>query len=174
MKNLPVIYLKPGELHISSEPSLVTTVLGSCVSVTMFNRRLGIGAICHGMLPECSSSDSRRCLSSGICKDSCRDCLKYVDCSIYSMIGQFQKLGIGSNEIEVKLFGGANVLQVRNGADSNTVGNQNIKKAMQVINSEKLKLTASDVGGERGYKIIFYPHTGEVMKKRIKKGIWGN
>ena len=48
---LAPLRLKPGELLICREPHEVTTVLGSCVSITMFNARLGLAAICHAMLP---------------------------------------------------------------------------------------------------------------------------
>ncbi len=51
-EKLPVYYLRPGELHIADHPGIVTTVLGSCVSVTMFSRRREVGAICHGLMPE--------------------------------------------------------------------------------------------------------------------------
>ena len=49
----PVIYLKSGEIYFTEEPVIVLTVLGSCVSVTLFHRRLGYSAICHGLLPRC-------------------------------------------------------------------------------------------------------------------------
>lgn len=167
--NLPGVYLKPGELHITKEPNIVTTVLGSCISVTMHSRRLGVGAICHGVLPNCDNS-------CGKCSKNCNDSFKYVECSIRHMINQFQELGVNRNEIEVKLFGGADVIQVKS-ADrkykSKTVGKQNIEKALQIINSENLKLAVTDVGGEKGYKIIFNTSTGEVLRKRIAKKFVG-
>lgn len=164
---LPIVYLKPGELHISAEPNVVMTVLGSCVSIVMFNRRLGIGAICHGALPKCAGICSKE--DNPGCCGNCSDPFRYVECSIYHMIGEFRKLGIGRNEIEVKLFGGADVLESKEGPPKATVGMQNISKALQIINSEGLKLVASDVGGERGYKVFFYTHTGDVWRKRIGK-----
>ena len=38
--DLEKVYLKPGELYIGEGPTKVITVLGSCVSVTLFSRRL--------------------------------------------------------------------------------------------------------------------------------------
>jgi chemotaxis receptor (MCP) glutamine deamidase CheD len=46
------LFLKPGEVCISREPAVVTTILGSCIAVTMFNERLKIGGICHALLPK--------------------------------------------------------------------------------------------------------------------------
>ena len=48
---LPHVYLKPGELFLSREPAIVSTVLGSCVSITFFEPAASLGAMCHVMLP---------------------------------------------------------------------------------------------------------------------------
>jgi chemotaxis receptor (MCP) glutamine deamidase CheD len=49
--DLSFIYLRPGEIHATQKPALVKTILGSCVSAILFNRRSCIGAICHDLLP---------------------------------------------------------------------------------------------------------------------------
>jgi chemotaxis protein CheD len=159
---LPVVYLKPGELYIARRPTIVTTVLGSCISVTMFNRRLGIGAICHGLLPRCR--DKKKC------DDNCTEEFKYVGCSVRSMVEEFIMSGSKRNEIEVKVFGGADVFALK-GVDrkSANIGKQNIKAALSVIRSEGLHLLTSDVGGVAGRKIFFNTQTGEVFLKRLKR-----
>ena len=106
---LPNFYLKPGQVYIAETPTLVSTVLGSCISVTMFSSRFRIGAISHGMLPLCKSMNS--------CAGECHESFKYVDCSIQRMIKMFNTYGIKSGEIEVKLFGGADVLGSGNSSD---------------------------------------------------------
>src|SRR5512141_2905785 len=45
------IYLKPGEVVVARDPMLISTVLGSCVAVTMFSPSRGIGAICQSPYP---------------------------------------------------------------------------------------------------------------------------
>lgn len=52
--NFPQVYLKPGELYIAQEPTIILTILGSCIGATFWNRRLGVGALCHAMLPRVS------------------------------------------------------------------------------------------------------------------------
>ncbi len=174
---LPFIYLKPGEIHISSEPSMVTTVLGSCVSVTMFSRRHGTGAICHIMLPKCRcknncDNDCMKCIydSHGGCRRDCADALRYADCSIGKMLTEFKTRGIRPEDIETKMFGGSDMIALTKGTNSTiNVGKQNIDAALQGIEEEGLKLTTYDVGGSYGRKIIFHTHTGEVFLKRIEK-----
>ncbi|HDH11215.1 MAG TPA: chemotaxis protein CheD [Nitrospirae bacterium] len=158
---LPNFYLKPGQIYIAEKPTLVSTVLGSCISVTMFNSRFKIGAISHGMLPLCKSMNS--------CAGECHESFKYVDCSIRRMIKMFNTYGIKSGEIEVKLFGGADVLGSGNVGNIMSVGGMNIETALKMIRTKGLNIVISDVGGLCGRKIYFYTHTGEIFLKRLEK-----
>lgn len=161
---LPVIHLKAGEIYIAEKPTLVATVLGSCISVTMFNNRFKIGAICHGALPVYNKN------RYGL-KEHKNEPFKYVDYSISYMASQLANYGIKTCEIEVKVFGGANMFAVNSGNNNKlTVGEQNIQVAIHTIKEENLRLFISDIGGNRGRKICFYTHTGEVLLKRLKKG----
>ncbi|MBI5675806.1 MAG: chemotaxis protein CheD [Nitrospirae bacterium] len=150
------IFLKPGEIYIGERPAKVVTVLGSCVSVTIFSKRLRIGAICHGALPHCRKM--RRC------HDLCDDTFKYVDCSLHYMLGRMRSLGCADSEIEIKLFGGADTLSSKK---ENTIGSMNVKMALDIIRQENLRVIAADVGDSFGRKIFFMTHTGDVYLKRL-------
>jgi len=160
-EGLSVVHLKPGEAHITDRPELVVTVLGSCLSVTMFSRRLGVAGICHSLLPLCGGRET--------CRSGCREGYRYVDCSIRQMLRAFDKYGIPPGEIETKCFGGADMfVRKSQKPDIFTVGRQNILMAEKIIASEGLKLRAKDVGGVQGRKLLFYTHTGEVLLKRLR------
>lgn len=150
--DLPLVYLKPGEIHFATIPTVVTTVLGSCVSVTMFDPAGGAAAICHALLPEGPRADLFR----------------YVDSSIHHMLGMFSSHGVRQNQLEVKLFGGADMLGA--GASRIGVGRRNVEIARQVLADEGLEVSAADVGGTRGRKLFFHTHTGEVFMKRLRRG----
>lgn len=163
-QELPVIYLKAGEVHVSRKPALVLTVLGSCLSVTMFHRRLSIGAICHGLLPQCR--DMAECMAG------CLDGTKYVDCSIHRMAKHFRGLGALPREIEVKVFGGADMFGGRGAGKAGIcVGMQNSKKALEIIEKEGLRVSSKDLGGAQGRKIFFNTATGEVLLKRLPSNV---
>jgi len=156
------VYLKPGDIFISDKPSVVKTVLGSCISVTMFSSRLRIGSICHGMLPECNEMKGSNCI--------CIERIRYVDCSIRKMLEELHSMGILNDEIEVKMFGGADMFNaIRSKHNIINVGEQNIKAAFKIMGDSNLRLAASDIGGSRGREIIFIPNTGEVFLKKLKK-----
>jgi chemotaxis protein CheD len=154
LDSIPKIYLKPGELHFAVTPTIVSTVLGSCVSITMHNRQYQLGVICHAVLPEE--------LAPG-------EPYRYVDSSVAAMLRMFARYGIAKSDIEVKIFGGAETLPLyEKSSHTVTVGKQNILRAHQIIEKEHLKLLASDVGGTRGRKLLFYTQTGEIYLQRLR------
>lgn len=154
---LETVYLYPAQLCISDQPGRAVTVLGSCVSVTMFSPRLRIGGICHGMLPRCRARHD--------CTAPCVEAFKYMDCALRYMLRRFQNKGITNEEIEVKIFGGADTLASKS---SNSIGRNNVKIALDFLRREKLHVSAADVGDAFGRKVIFGFHTGEVFVKRLK------
>src|SRR5208282_2634940 len=99
---LPDLNLQPGELYLARTPAILRTILGSCVSVTFWSSRLGAGALCHGVLPYCPQV---RPPGFGV-----SDGHRYVDFSIRYLAQQFDLLGAQRDELQVKLFGGADVL----------------------------------------------------------------
>jgi chemotaxis protein CheD len=85
------------------------------------------------------------------------------------MLDAFDRLGIARNEIEAKLFGGSDMFPVLHPTKINTVGRQNIAMAQQLLQEEGLIPRVADVGGGLGRKLVFYPHTGEVFLKRLRR-----
>jgi chemotaxis protein CheD len=161
-RELPVVYLKPGEMHFTEHPMLVVTVLGSCLSVTMFHRRKRLAGICHGLMPRCHGRNT--------CKKDCREAFKYVDCSILHLVKLFDQRGVRRSEIEVKCFGAADMFSRKIETTSNvSVGWQNVQTAEDIIRSEGLSIHKKDVGGRMGRKILYYTDTGEVYLKRLNK-----
>jgi len=160
-EGLPFIYLKAGEIHFSEYAAVVSTVLGSCLSVTMFNRKLAIGAIFHGFLPQCRVGQS--------CSNGCTEGFKYVDCSIRKMVKLFDRLDANRRNLEVKVFGGADMFDAaRNGRGAFSVGRMNITTAMAILEKEGLNIVSMDVGGTQGRKLYFDTRTGEVLLKRLQ------
>ncbi|HMK42654.1 MAG TPA: chemotaxis protein CheD [Dissulfurispiraceae bacterium] len=160
--NLPSIYLKPGEMVFCKEPSVVSTILGSCVSVTLFHRGLRIGAICHGLLPSCKCSDG--------CTHDCAEGTRYVHCSIHRMFNQFLDLGVNAREIEAKLFGGSDMFRTAvTRVGTINVGAQNIRSALSVLSGFGVVPAATDTGGTEGRKIFFITGTGDIFLKRVKR-----
>lgn len=157
---LDIIYLHPGEIVYSKTPVIVSTLLGSCISITMYCPINKFSAISHNLLPAC-----RKCKEH---TPTCKEPYKYVECTIIKMMEEFDKMKIRMEDIEIKVFGGADVLETLSLYKKNTVGNQNINSVISIFNKFNLKIMASDVGGIKGRKILFNTGTGEVFLNRMK------
>jgi chemotaxis protein CheD len=157
---LSEIYLQPGESYLARKPAIIRTILGSCVGVTFWSARLGVGGLTHAQLPRCpTNSPSALSLATG---------RRYVDFSIRDLARQFDELGAHRTEVQVKLFGGADVLVVSDAASAKaTVGKLNCEAAIEVVRDEGFQVTASSLGGTSGLNIQFNTRTGEVLLRRL-------
>ena len=149
------IYLMPGEVVVASQPVLVSTILGSCISVTMFSPSLGIGAICHAMHPD----------RSGRHHD-----LRYVDTAIHYIYRKACEFGV-ADDLEIKLFGGSQVLAVDRQHPGNlTMGRKNVARAQEILAQLGLTVAKTDVGGSRGRKLFFSARNGDVFVSLLGDG----
>jgi chemotaxis protein CheD len=157
--SLQIIRLKPGEMLISREPCQVTTVLGSCLAVTLFNGQLGLAAICHAMLPCLSARETAGLPPPG----------KYLNHALPVMFEAFRQARLAPEEIEVKMFGGADVLH-HFAPKGQSIGSANIHMARYWLSQERLTIKAANVGGALGRKIRFDTRTGEVLHRFVPPG----
>jgi chemotaxis protein CheD len=158
------VYLQPGEAYLAREPTIIRTLLGSCVGATFWSFRLGCGALCHALLPRCPKHPRHGfTFAYGY---------RFVDFSIRELGRMFDKLGALRGEVEVKLFGGSDVLPVGGGATRPaTVGKQNCEAAMEAVEAEGFRLVASSLGGTRGRSIQFNTRTGEVRLRWLSRAV---
>ncbi len=162
--NLQAVYLKPGQVCFIQTPTVVTTVLGSCVAVTMYGKKLGVAAICHAMLPACRTPEA--------CASGCLEPYKYVECAVPKMIRWMRRYKMALCDIEVKVFGAADMIAALDRKDSvRPVGRQNLAAVRGALARAGVRITAEDTGGAVGRKIHFRSDTGEVFLKRLGKRI---
>ncbi len=155
------VFLKPSEVFVGgrgSDAGRVTTILGSCVSVTFYSPRRRIGAICHGLLP--------RCPRPAACRSRCADRGRYVACVLPSLLQELGAMGIAPGELVCGLFGGSDLFGVNGVA---AAGRSNAETAAAFLASARLRVRLRDVGGRAGRKLIFNTETGEIWLKRLRE-----
>ena len=158
---LAEVYLQPGEMFLAREPTMIRTLLGSCVGVTFWSEKLGIGALCHAMLPRCPDG-----YSLGVSPEVG---YRYVDFCIRDLARKFDRLGAHRSEVQVKLFGGADVLLEKKYAPiRDTVGSINCDVAIEILRAEGFEIAASSLRGKSGLNIHFNTGNGEVQLRRLK------
>lgn len=149
-----VVGISLGGIYMTEEDEIITTVLGSCISVCARDVMTGIAGMNHFMIPG-NKADIRN--SSG------HALFQYGLYSMDYMLNKILHLGGSKKHIEIKIFGGGAMIS----ADGD-VGKNNIRFVKNYINLKGFKLVSEDVGGSHPRKINYIPRTGKVMVKRMR------
>ncbi|MDH5599327.1 MAG: chemotaxis protein CheD [Cyclobacteriaceae bacterium] len=149
-ENISKHFLYPSNLFVSKERHYVTTILGSCVAICLYNKKYQFGGINHYMLPLWNGEGLASPRYGNIANDKLYEKMK----------------GLGSlkEHLVAKVFGGANQIQ-----STSQIGQKNIQIAMDMMSDLGIPVVAQSVGGTIGRKIIFDTYTGGVKMKYVKK-----
>ena len=152
--NKPVVGLSLGGIYLTEEDEIITTVLGSCVSVCVRDTATGIVGMNHFMVPGNKSDISN---VSGHCL------FQYGLYSMDYMLNKILHLGGSKQTMEIKIFGGGSII-----SSAGDVGKNNIRFIKNYINLKGYRLCSEDIGGPYPRRINFYSFTGKVMVKRMR------
>ena len=144
-------FLQPGHLVIATEPMQVTTILGSCVSVCLFDVSKRIGGINHFMLP----------LAGGRTTQSAR----FGDVAMNELLNGVRNAGARLPFIQARVFGGASMFSELKA--SATLGQKNVELALDFLARFGVDVIEIDTGGQRGRKLIYRTDEGTVCLKSI-------
>jgi len=145
----------PGEYYVSSRDMVLVTVLGSCVAACVRDTATGIGGMNHFMLPQSGEDAKNLCTSSA----------RYGIYAMELLINELLKRGARRDRLEVKVFGGGNVLP---GMTQARVGERNAEFVLDYVERERLNLAAADLLDDYARKIYFFPRTGKVLVKKLR------
>lgn len=149
------VKVAPGAHYVTKKPDeMIVTTLGSCVAACIRDSALGIGGINHFMLPESDSGNWGGVSAS----------MRYGNYAMEVLINDILRMGGARNRLEIKVFGGANVI-----ASSNLIGTKNVEFVETYLRIEHMAITAHHLGGDQGRRIIYFPATGKVKMKLLDK-----
>lgn len=146
-------FLFPGQTHVAAEECEITTVLGSCVAVCLWDQRHGGGGMNHFMLPLWNGE--------GLATP------KYGNIAMERLLEHVLAIGARREHLVAKVFGGAHLLSTSNAACP--IGARNIELAMNQLEEWRIKVVASDLGGRVGRKVIMNTMSGMVLLGRGKQ-----
>ena len=157
-KSLGVITAKilPGEYYVTRNEEMITTVLGSCISVCIYEQKIGLGGMNHFMLPQAAGINNEA-------DDLMSESFRYGDVAMERMINDLLRNGADKDQMWFKAFGGGQIIK-----QMTSVGERNIKFLHKFMVMEGFKLAASDLGGPHPRKVNFFPKTGKVMVKKLQ------
>lgn len=144
------VFLLPGSIYIAPEPALVTTVLGSCIAVCLWDSVWKFGGMNHFVLPYAPRGQRSA---------------RYGDIAIEGLINGMRDLGSKTRDLRAKMFGGASVLPFSD--IEKTVGARNIEAALDHLKKSRIRMTSRSVGGTSGLWIRQNTASGEVSVRRL-------
>lgn len=148
-------FLKPGYIFVSDQPYLIYTVLGSCVSVCLWDSVKKIGGINHFIL-----SKARPGFYNA----------RYGDASIKHLIRIMFQMGCQAKNLRAHIVGGG-----QNPELHSKIGDDNVIIAEEILNKYMIEIVTRDTGGKTGRKLIFYNTIGEIIVYKginIRKSDW--
>lgn len=142
-----------GGIFAAREPTVIKTLLGSCIAACLRDPETGVGGMNHFMLPAAPNGD----------RDD--NPARFGLHAMELLIGEIQKLGGQRARLQAKVFGGGHVLQI---ADSpNGVPQQNIRFIREFLRTEEIPLMAHDLGGRTARYVLFDTASGKVKLRRL-------
>ena len=157
------VKILPGEYFATADGTAITTLLGSCVSVCLFDKQKGVGGMNHFMLPKMLlDSNQTRCSPpyTSTCTTPCST--RYGECAFKQLLERLKNLGARHGSLEAKLFGAGRVM-----AGLTDIGEKNGAFALGYLEERNIPIVASDLGDCYPRKLIFFPASGRVFVKRL-------
>ncbi len=145
------VYLNPGQIVATAEPTRITTILGSCVGICLWDSRRKVGGMNHYLLPTGANGENS---------------LRFGRVAIPCLIERVLALGCKVDDLRAKVVGGACVLDALQN-EGKHLGDQNVELAMELLNRAGIPVVGTHAGGQRGRKVIFQTFDGVALVKRL-------
>jgi chemotaxis protein CheD len=144
-----------GELCVSREPVIIKTLLGSCVSVCLYDPGARVGGMNHILLPGSADMDQFN--------TSARYGVNAMDKLITRMLAN----GVDRKRLVAKVFGGAHILEQVDSKFSPGAGN--VEFAFKYLETESIPVAGFNVAGFNPRRIYFNTGTGKVLMERVRR-----
>ena len=158
---VPVAKLLPGDYYVTRHDEAIFTVLGSCVSACVRERKLGIGGMNHFMLPLDESGGT-----SAWAEHLVSSATRYGNVAMEHLINDIMSLGGQRSNLEFKVIGGGKVLDM-----ALDVGGRNAQFVRDYLKTEGFLIAAEDLGDSFARKLYYSPATGKVRVKRLVSSV---
>ena len=155
---MEIVRIFIGDIHVSVEPVVIYTLLGSCVAVCLYDSLRRIGGMNHILLP--GKADTRHFNNPA----------RYGINAMELLINEMLHKGAVRSSLKAKVFGGGHILSSISKKRLN--GIRNIDFIFEFLKAEGIPIINSDVGGNDTRRIFFYSDTADVFLKRSNAKNW--
>jgi chemotaxis protein CheD len=145
-----LVNVHAGDCFVTDQESeIAATVLGSCISACIRDPEIGVGGMNHFLLPGSATE---------------MDTMRFGAFAMEQLINEILKRGGVKERLEVKLFGGGNVIK-----SATQIGDKNILFARDYLRDEEVTIVGEDVGGTSPRKVRYQPATGRAWVMKLRR-----
>ena len=156
-KELLDVFLQPGELFVADAGFQIRTILGSCVSITLWHQETCLGGMSHFLLPTRGHAVKRNELDG-----------RYGDEALQLMIDDLRARGVNPEDCQAKIFGGGNMFPGHGHASDIKVGQRNGLAARELLQLRGIAVVKESLFGIGHRQIIFDLSRGDVWARQVK------
>jgi chemotaxis protein CheD len=131
-------FLYPGQVFASRDPITISTILGSCAAICLWDRHKHAGGMNHYLLPEGPGDGPNR--------------LRYGNVANAELLRQVLALGCEVKNLQAKIFGGSSAFSVDL---SQSLGTRNVDLAEHFLRASGIPVVERDVSGKHGRRLVF-------------------
>jgi len=132
-------FLYPGQVFVTRDPVTISTILGSCAAVCLWDRHKKAGGMNHYLLPEGAVEGPNR--------------LRYGNVSNPELLQRVLALGCEIRHLQAKIFGGSCAFS---SDPTLSVGSRNVELAENFLQSAGIPIMERDISGKRGRRLVFH------------------
>ena len=149
------LVLEPGEYAVAAAGTRICTLLGSCVSITLWHPKLRVGAMSHFLLAQRGSP------SSGALD------ARYGEESLELMIADLARMHVYPAQCEAKVFGGGNMFPGQDQPGALQVGRRNGEAALAMLQHHGIPIVSESLFGHGHRQIAFDVASGHVWVRFV-------
>lgn len=145
------VYVFPGQVFASARPTRVTTILGSCIAVCLFDPMRRFGGMNHFMLPHNAGHGTATA--------------RFGNIAMAELFDKFTAAGSRLASLEARIFGGSCMFAAMDSAGH--LGQRNEQLAREALAARGIRILDADTGGARGRKLVFHTDEGKTWLTSI-------
>ncbi|MGO4382561.1 chemotaxis protein CheD [Pseudoduganella sp. RAF53_2] len=148
------IYLLPGEFFVGDARHRIRTLLGSCVSITLWHPARRIGAMSHFLVSERGKRQLAQL--SG----------RYGAEAMELMVNELQAHGVPAHDCQGKIFGGSVMFPKIERRGLHAIGRRNGEAAERLLARYRIPVVSRSLFGVGPRLIVFEVATGDVWVRQ--------
>jgi chemotaxis protein CheD len=142
-----LINIGVAQIQLSTSPTVMRTILGSCIGICVYDKVKKMGALAHILLPICVDKEKPE---------------KYANTAIPLLLENLYKQGCKKENLSAKIAGGASMFKFKANVSLALIGERNIETSLKMLEENNIPVMVADVGGNSGRVIDFFLEDGRL------------